>query len=488
MPRAPFVIAPFRSRQPFPSPHAVQFLTTLRRRWLPVALAGGAIASGCAGPSGALALREDRAGREALAAGHSQPAYVHFRKAAQAAPSDDAIFRHEVEAARAVGKLDALTEVARRRAQQHPTEATAHYRLGLCLFAHTAGERAGLAELAQAAALAPADAEFQLRLGSALLEAERPDEAVTPLRAAMQLRPAEAHPHLPLALALHRSGRDSDAIAQLAQALPLLPSADDLKAYRHLMDRIADRTRTLPPSARARFEDALAVLEQADAPARAVDLLEELSVEQPLLPPVQTALGLANLRAGDNAQAVSHLRRAIELDPAAAEPYLYLGQIYHELRRDPEARQQLRAAVARDPLLESAHDLLSQLAFQAGDLEETIQEARTLLGLREGEANTRVFLAQALTASGDVAGAERELRTVAALPGDTNAPDVPAAGTTRLQAQLELGGLEVTQAQRARDPVERGRRFDEARGWLRKVIKSQPDNLAAQQLLAQVPR
>lgn len=462
--------------------------------------------SACAlgsGRGGAAAARDDEEGQRELLAGHPKEAYAAFRKAVATTPSDVAAYRHEVEAARAVGKLEELTDAARKALAKAPADAWSHYRLGLCLFAHTDGERDGLAELAEAARRAPTEFEFQLRLGAALLEAERPQEALAPLAEAVKLHPSDPHPRLPYALALHRAGRDPEAVLQIGAALPLQPDSADLKALHHLMDRLTDRARVVPAAVRPRFEDALSALDMADAPARAADLLEALVAEQPLLPAIHTALGLAYLRLGDNAQAVSHLRRAIEIDPSAAEPYLYLAEIFHGLRRDSDARDQLRLAVARDPMLESAHDQLLQIALQSGDAAEAITEGRALLGLRAGDPATRLILAQALEQLGEFAAAEDELRAVAAEPAKRNdhdraADDGPsepfgkeaelALEGTRLQARLELGNVELIEGQKARDPNERGRHFDEARSWLAAVLKAQPDNIAAQRLLAQVPR
>ena len=138
----------------------------------------------CAACATASAAREDQAGAAALAAGQPQAAYDHFRRALTAQPDDLEAYRQEVEAARAIGKLDLLTAGARAEAARDPRRAAAHYRLGLCLFAHTDGEREGLAELAEAARLDPGAPELALRLGAALLEAERPGEALALLRRA----------------------------------------------------------------------------------------------------------------------------------------------------------------------------------------------------------------------------------------------------------------------------------------------------------------
>ncbi len=457
-----------------------------------------AVGAGCATTGAGGSLEADRAGQQALGSSHPREAYADFERAVKADPANLAAYRHLVDAARAVGRLDALTEAQRRAVALTPTDPLAHYRLGLCLFARTDGEQVGLAELAEAARLAPPrspdTAELQLRYGSALLEAERPGEALPLLQAAVASNPDDPHPHLPLVLALHRSGRDPDALAEIGRTLLLFPSQADVEAYHRLVDRIVGVSRAIPAAAKPRFEDAMAALDQADTPSRAVDLLEVLVAEQPQLAPAHAALGLAYLKVGDNAQAVYHLRQAIELDPAAPEAYAYLGQIFHDLGREAEAQAQFELAVARNPLFEAAHDQLLQLALARGDGPPATREARLLAGLRVGAPVARLQLAQALKLSGDLAGAEAQLRPLAA-PN----PDKPKPGTdadrlaladapTRVAAQIALGTVELEWAKRSKDAVERGRRNTEARKWLEQAVKEQPDNATAVKLLAEMPK
>jgi Flp pilus assembly protein TadD len=74
-------------------------------------------------------------------------------------------------------------------------------------------------ELREAARLLPADAEAQLKLGSALLHlAGNASEAVPVLQASLRLRADDARAYGELGVALHRLGQHAEAVATFAEA------------------------------------------------------------------------------------------------------------------------------------------------------------------------------------------------------------------------------------------------------------------------------
>jgi tetratricopeptide (TPR) repeat protein len=77
-------------------------------------------------------------------------------------------------------------------------------------------------------------------------------------------------------------------------------------------------------------------------------------------------LGLLANRRHQYAEAKDFFQRAIELDPAAAEPHLSLAETYQLMRIPGLAEPQIRAAVALSPLDTRARNRLGQLLFDTG--------------------------------------------------------------------------------------------------------------------------
>ncbi|HUB06441.1 MAG TPA: tetratricopeptide repeat protein [Myxococcales bacterium] len=399
-----------------------------------------------------------------------------FQHAMDEQPDDLEPLRHSIRAARECGRLEVTTAAARDAVTKEPGSARAHYVLGLCLLAGTRGEGRGIDELLEAHRLAPKNAEFALRAGLALLDAERFAEAVAPLREAAALSASDPHPHFPLAVALHHVGQDEAAIAEIGSALSLEPSEHDLAEARKLIDLIHDPYRVLPEAARGKFSEGLGWLERVEAPQRAVDIFEELQSDYPQVAGVQSALGLAYERMGDNSEAVEHFERAAQLDPSLPEPHLYLGELYYGLRRYDQAIEQYRAALREDPLLGQARERLAQLSAEGGDLATTVAQLRAVVALHGGDAQSRLALADALAAEDDLRGAESQLQRI--LDGDGK----------NLQAKLSLAAVLERRAEETHDVVERRRRAQRARALAEQVLAVQPDNVTASRVIAAIDK
>src|SRR6185436_4325996 len=77
--------------------------------------------------------------------------------------------------------------------------------------------------IGRAIELAPTVPEYHNNLGNALLEQERPDEAIACYRAALVLKPAYAEAHQHLGLALKTQGNYAAALESQQTALLLKP-------------------------------------------------------------------------------------------------------------------------------------------------------------------------------------------------------------------------------------------------------------------------
>jgi Flp pilus assembly protein TadD len=86
-------------------------------------------------------------------------------------------------------------------------------------------------------------------------------------------------------------------------------------------------------------------------------------------------LGLIHIRKREFEQAIAPLKRAIELDPSAADTHMELGAAFAELGRNKEAIEEFRTAIK----LGSTH---------VKDLEMAIQQLEALERSREETEET----------------------------------------------------------------------------------------------------
>lgn len=127
----------------------------------------------------------------------------------------------------------------------------------------------------------------------------------------------------------------------------------------------------------------------------------------------QSLLAYGNYRAPTDAfsKARSAAEKALQLDPAAAEPHASLG--YIKLYYDWDfagAEQELRRAVERNANYATAHDWLGYVLTARSDFQRAHEEFRRALELDPISVPVRTDLGFELHYSGDQAAATKELR------------------------------------------------------------------------------
>ncbi|MBI3011354.1 MAG: tetratricopeptide repeat protein [Candidatus Omnitrophica bacterium] len=106
---------------------------------------------------------------------------------------------------------------------KRPTNARAHYNLGIALAEQGKAEEAGT-HFVEALRLDPNYAEAHGNLGAVLAKQGKAEEAVDHYRRALRLNPSLAEAHHNLGIALAEQGRYEEAVEQFAQALALNPN------------------------------------------------------------------------------------------------------------------------------------------------------------------------------------------------------------------------------------------------------------------------
>lgn len=149
---------------------------------------------------------------------------------------------------------------------------------------------------------------------------------------------------------------------------------------------------------------------------RAMQLAESARQIDPDIPEVHWAIGFVHAQGRRHAQAIESLRRAIELNRSYADAYALLGGIYTYVGAPNKSIPLLRTALRLDP---QGGYLYFMLLGRAYLFQDDIDQA--LINLREAAARnavdveTRIYLAAAYAAAGDIGAAEWEADEIRAL-------------------------------------------------------------------------
>jgi tetratricopeptide (TPR) repeat protein len=252
---------------------------------------------------------------------------------------------------------------------------------------------AALRDWRRAAELDPSGTRPLEWLGDLSLSMDRADRAVDYYQRFLSIDDTAARVHYKLGMARYRAGTPQDAVAALDLALRLDPGHFDA---RYLLG-LCQRDLVQLPAARATLErlvsespaasgprEALAeVYTGLGEPARAIDQLEALATLEPARPERLVAVGLAQARAGRETQAILTLSRVVERFPTLPLGYASLG---HAWLRQAERQRDSVALLKAVEALTVAATYPSSSSAALSDL------------------------GRALTLSGDLPAAERNLR------------------------------------------------------------------------------
>jgi arylsulfatase A-like enzyme/Flp pilus assembly protein TadD len=217
----------------------------------------------------------------------------------------------------------------------------------------------GLAELEQAARLAPDVYEVRRNLANALHLAGRFAEAAEAYRAAIELHPFSSEDRYGLGNVLFAAGDVAGAVAAYDEALRLGPASAPLLA----------------------------------------------------------AAGVARVAAGDAAAGEAALRQAVEADPALADAWHELGKLLEQAGRADEADAAYGRAVAARPDHLGALSGRVRTALQRGDTAAAERALEQLEAARPGAPARELLAAQIALARGDEASARRILERLVGLDG-----------------------------------------------------------------------
>jgi len=251
--------------------------------------------------------------------------------------------------------------------------------------------------LQRAVAVSPDYARARLALGDALIRTSRPDEAIPYLEQALRLTPESGTAHNALGLALSKAGRPQDALAHLVEAVRLDP-------------------RTSAPHTNLGM-----ALWQVGRQAEAVEQYREAQRLEPDNATVENNLGATLQQLGDPAGALPFLEKAVQLKPDYAEAHANLASSLQATGEGPKALTHLGEAIRLQPGNFALHANMGQLLLDAGRKAEALGQFEEASRLAPGSSKIGVMLANAYVQNGRVDAARTVLErtlTVARADGD----------------------------------------------------------------------
>ncbi|MCC6752170.1 MAG: tetratricopeptide repeat protein [Deltaproteobacteria bacterium] len=238
----------------------------------------------------------------------------------------------------------------------------------------------------QALALNPDEPDVLLALARERLRQDRFDDAESLLQRVRQLKPSSVAAAALLAriLGLHQ-GRREEAFGVVHQVLSRQPEAVALQIIR---GELLLEEGALP--------------EARDAFARALDHAPTDELARAGLARTFNCEGVALSENGEDERAVFCFKRAADLDPEWAGPYVNLGVVLGRLGRTERSLEAYRQALARDPSSPAAYYNLASTLHELGQRREAAELFERLLEVDPEYPQGRVALANVLGELGEL--------------------------------------------------------------------------------------
>lgn len=282
---------------------------------------------------------------------------------------------------------DAEALASLRKATNDPQYAAdANLSVGLLLLKQNQAKEA-VAPLEQAVRLgAQPLAMAQMLLGNAYLAVDRPEEALTALRAA---DPNQFYTQLGLGFAHLSLYHNDEAVAALTAAQRLQPTSPEvfvglgnaytrMLRYREADDAFAHALSLKSDSAEALMGQAVLHYNQGQY-AMLVESARQAARVAPQNATAQTLLGAALATTGDMAGGLRATREGARLEPENFWPHHVLGFIHVREDRPKEALTEARTAVRLKPNDPGTQNLLAYVLNQLGQHAEALQAAQSAL-------------------------------------------------------------------------------------------------------------
>jgi len=279
-----------------------------------------------------------------------------------------------------------------------------HYRLGDALYQLERAQEA-LAPLERAARLAGNVAAHHYKLGNALKDLERLDDALACYRRALEREPRHAQSLTNTGVILEMQGRTDEALDYYRRAIEangaLRPARIDLATLLHRTERFAEAVEAYqglleldPGSAPdwGNLGNAYQGLERYHDSARCYE--RALAID-PASPGVHYRLGIALLGLGKHAESEAAARRAVEITPGHPEGWVNLGDVLQAQRRFDEALAAYQRGLELNPGIPELLNNMGAAYRNKHSLEAAYRFFERAVEASPGFASARVNLSSA---------------------------------------------------------------------------------------------
>jgi protein O-GlcNAc transferase len=300
---------------------------------------------------------------------------------------------------------------------QEEAAAGPHMHLGVVLIEERQYPLA-LAELGNAAAVAPGNAAVQFQFGRGLAAAGKDEDAVPHLEAALKLSPELPGGALELAMAEQRLGKQQESIP--------------------LFEKAVERE---PRNAQALTNLGLALTQTGKA-KDAIPYLQRALVEMPNDPVTYEDMGVAELQQAHFDEAIAQFEKALGLDAANPQLHYDLGLAYKFKDRMDDAARELTKAANLDPALPDPPYTLGISYMQMGRLDDAVTQLKTALALRPANGDGWALLGSVLKQMGKRDEAESALRKAIVLQPNQPGPHITLAAVLAEEGKREDAAAE----------------------------------------------
>lgn len=280
-----------------------------------------------------------------------------------------------------------------------PKVRRAHYYLGMIDVTDrgAAGLQDAIGEFRQELALGPDDPLINLRLGMALVEAQRPSEALPLLELAARSEPPEPDALLYLGRCRLSLGHTADAVAALRRALDLfkLPPVDEPRLgsthyqLATALRRSGDTAGATTHFAEAERTSARRVKTSEEQLSRYLTAVPDKDALAATVAPLVGASELDGLRPEERAALAKRARESV------ARACLNLGVIHAQASRFDRAALSFTLAAEADPGFPQVQRSLGVAHFNAGAFEKAVEPLGRALEADPGDITLRRLLALA---------------------------------------------------------------------------------------------
>jgi len=228
-------------------------------------------------------------------------------------------------------------------------------------------------------------AKVHLELGSLLLEAKRPEEAIEHLLLARELMPESPEVY-------YKLGAAQRALGDASGARESLTRFQELKAEDERLERLELEVGTALNTAQE--------LASANQLIEALETLDTLITRDPDEFRAHVLRGKILYSMGRQAEALAAIERARQLAPSQIEPLYLQGMFLLQLNRADEAQAALEQVISLEPNLGEAYVLLGGAAAKLGHPDEAITHFEHALKLGVDSPSLRLGYSSALESLG----------------------------------------------------------------------------------------